>query len=146
MKTLLPIIIAATLLSGCLSLPSKPEPARPIKMETGSAVDLRTQLDAAEMVWNSMQRNGCRQTDTVYPELIEKSTDFKAGKGYVEKGRIAERWVAHGCGKQVPYVVTFAADKMNPGGSDIMIYTEKQRGAPVVWGITDSTPNAGSRP
>lgn len=140
MKTLLPII-TTTLLSGCLSIPSKPAPSHLIKMEAGSAVDLRTQLDAANMVSNSMERNGCRQTDTIYPELIEKSPDFKAGKGYVEKGRIAERWVAHGCDKQVPYIVTFTANKMNQGGSDITTYTEKTRGSPVIWGIVDSAPN-----
>ncbi len=141
MKTLLPII-AVTLLSGCLSLPSKLEPTRPIQMKEGSAVDLRTQLDASEMIWKSMQRDGCRQTDSLHPDgVIEKSPDFKAGKGYIETGRIAERWVAHGCGKQVPYVVGFTAEKQNPGGSGIVIYKERNRGGPVAWGIVDKYGN-----
>jgi hypothetical protein len=109
-------------LSGCVVI--QKEPTRPVKMEKGSAVDLRTQLDAAELVWNSMQRLGCRQTDVIYPEILEKSTDFQAGKGYVIKGQVKERWVAHGCNMKVPYIIDLKANKQNEGGTDIYIRRE----------------------
>ena len=121
---LFPIIfgILVVALSGC-AIPYK-EPTRPIKMEEGSAVDLRTQYDAAELVWNSMQRIGCRQTDVIHPEIFEKTPDFQAGKGYVITGQVKERWIAYGCNTKIPYIIEFKANKQNAGGSDITIRRE----------------------
>ena len=116
----LSVIVAC--LSGCVVIHK--EPTRPVKMEKGSVVDLRTQLDAAELVWHSMQRLGCRQTDVIYPEILEKTSDFQAGTGYVIKGQVKERWVAHGCNMKVPYIVDLKANKQNEGGTDIYIRRE----------------------
>ena len=117
-------ILSATIacFSGCAVIYK--EPTRPVKIEKGSAVDLRTQLDGAELVWNSMQRLGCRQTDVIYPEVLEKSSDFQAGTGYVIKGQVKERWVAHGCNMKIPYIIYLKANKQNEGGSDIYIRRE----------------------
>lgn len=111
-------------LSGCVVIYN--EPTHPVKMEKGSAVDLRTQLDAADIVWNSMQRLGCRQTDVIYPEILEKTSDFQAGTGYIIKGQVKERWVAHGCNMKVPYIVDLKAKKQNEGGTDIYIRRERR--------------------
>lgn len=116
------LCVIVSSLSGCVVI--QKEPLRPVKMEKGSAVDLRTQLDAAELVWNSMQRMGCRQTDVIYPEILEKTPDFQAGTGYVIKGHVKERWVAHGCNMKVPYIVDLKANKQNEGGTDIYIRRE----------------------
>ena len=117
------VVLGATvaIFSGCAVIHN---PTRPVKIEKGSAVDLRTQLDAAELVWNSMQRLGCRQTDVIYPEILEKTPDFQAGTGYVIKGQVKERWVAHGCNMKIPYTVDLKANKQNEGGSDIYIRRE----------------------
>lgn len=109
-------------LSGCVVIHK--EPSRPVKIEKGSAVDLRTQFDAAELVWHSMQRLGCHQTDVIYPEILEKTSDFQAGSGYVIKGQVKERWVVHGCNMKIPYVVDLKANKQNEGGTDIFIRRE----------------------
>ena len=86
-KTLCTLTLFATIasLSGCGVMHR--EPIRPVKMEKGSAVDLRTQLDAADLVWNSMQRLGCRQTDVIYPEVLEKTPDLRLAKDMSSKGR-----------------------------------------------------------
>ena len=117
------VIFIAFLLTSCVVITR--EPSRPVKIEKGSAVDLRTALDAAELVWNSMQRLGCRQTDVIFPTIIEKSADFQAGEGRVVKGRVKERWVARGCNTEVPYIVDFFAEHDNVGGSGIYIRREK---------------------
>lgn len=70
------LCLTVACLSGCGALYK--DPSRPVKMEKGSAVDLRTQLDAAELVWNSMQRLGCRQTDVICPEIIEKKSRLQS--------------------------------------------------------------------
>ena len=98
-KIVTAISIALCLTSGVVI---HQESARPAKMEKGSAVDLRTALDVAELIWTSMQRNGCRQTDAIFPTTIEKSSDCQAGEGRVVQGRVKERWVAHGCNVEVP--------------------------------------------
>lgn len=110
-------------LSGCISVYREP-PTRPVKIEDGSSVDLQTQLAPAELIWNSMQRLGCRQTDVLYPEVLEKSSNFQAAKGYIIAGSVKERWVAHGCGMKIPYIVEIKANKQNEGGSDIYIRRE----------------------
>ena len=102
------------------------ERSRPVRIEVGSAVDLRTQLGAAELIWSSMQRLGCRQTDVIYPELLERSPDFEAGKGFVAKGQVKERWVAHGCATEVPYIVYLKANRQHAGGTDV--YIQRERG------------------
>ncbi len=122
MKTITAIFIVLFLTS-CVVITR--EPSRPVKIEKGSSVDLRTALDAAELVWNSMQRLGCRQTDVILPELIEKSPDFQAGEGRVLKGRVKERWVAHGCNTEVSYIVDFFFEKDNVGGTGIYVRREK---------------------
>lgn len=122
MKTITAISIALCVTS-CAVIHQ--EASRPVKIEDGSAVDLRTALDAAELVWNSMQRNGCRQTDVIVPTTMEKSPDFKAGEGRVVQGRVKERWVARGCKVEVPYIVDFIANKNNVGGTDIYVRREK---------------------
>ncbi|MES2770462.1 MAG: hypothetical protein V4623_00530 [Pseudomonadota bacterium] len=122
MNKIIALSIATILLTGCITIYR--EPTRPVKMEKGSAVDLRTQLDAVELVWNSMQRLGCRQTDVIYPEVLEKTPDFQAGSGYVVKGQVKERWMAHGCGLKIPYIVDLNAGKQNVGGTDIYIRRE----------------------
>lgn len=122
MKTLAAISVALFLTS-CVVIHR--EPTRPVKMEKGSAVDLRTALDAADLVWNSMQRIGCRQTDVIVPTTMAKSSDFQAGEGRVVQGRVKERWVARGCNIEVPYIVEFIANKNNVGGTDINIRREK---------------------
>jgi hypothetical protein len=109
-------------LSGCVHIYS--EPPRPIKIEDGSSVDLMTQLAPAELIWNSMQRLGCRRTDVIYPEVLEKSPNFQAGKGYIATGFVKERWTAHGCGMKIPYIVDIKANKQNDGGSDVYIRRE----------------------
>ena len=116
------IALFVVIFSGCVVI--NREPTRPVKMEKGSAVDLRTQLDAAELVWSSMQRLGCRQTDVIFPEVLEKTPDFQAGKGYVIQGSVKERWVAHGCNMKVPYICDFTANKKNEGGTDVYIRRE----------------------
>ena len=122
MKKLLAISLVF-FLTACVAITR--EPTRPIKIEKGSAVDLRTQYDAAELVWNSMQRLGCRQTDVIFPEVVEKSSDFQVGEGYVVQGRVKERWVAQGCNIKISYLVEFIAGKPNAGGTDIYIRREK---------------------
>ncbi len=122
MKIFLAILLAFSL-TACVVI--NREPTRPIKIEKGSAVDLRTQYDAAELVWNSMQRLGCRQTDVIFPEIIEKSSDFQRGEGYVVQGQVTERWVAHGCNMKTPYLVDFIANKPNAGGTNVYIRREK---------------------
>ncbi len=121
MKKVIALFIG-TLLFGCAAI--NREPVRPVTMEKGSSVDLRTQFDAGELLWNSMQRSGCRQTDAVFPEVLEKSSDFQMGKGYVAQGFVKERWVAHGCGMKIPYIVEFRVNKKNEGGSDVYIRRE----------------------
>lgn len=123
-KSFFPIALCSILitLSGCVVIHK--EPIRPVKMQKGSAVDLRTQLDATELLWNSMQRQGCAQTDVIYPEILQKSPDFEAGKGYIIKGQVKERWVAHGCNMKIPYIIDLKANKQNEGGTDIYIQRE----------------------
>ena len=134
----LPIALSVMIavLSGC-AVPHK-EPARPIKMDDGSAVDSRTQYDAAELIWYSMQRVGCRQTDSIHPEILEKTPNFQAGKGYVITGEVKERWIAYGCNTKIPYIVGFKANKQNAGGSDITIRREFS-GAPAIMLNTDGS-------
>ena len=116
------LCIMTASLSGCVII--NKNASRPIKMERGSAVDLKTQFGAADLIWLSMQRLGCPQTDTIYPETMEKSTDFQAGTGYVITGYVKERWIARGCNMQVPYIVDIKANKQSEYGSDIYIRRE----------------------
>ena len=141
-KTLCMLTLFAMIasLSGCGVMHRKP--LHPVKIEKGSSVDLRTQLDAANLVWNSMQRLGCRQTDVIYPEILEKTPDFEPGKGYVIKGQVTERWVAHGCNMKVSYIVDLKANKQNVGGSDIYVRKETDKWQPIT-GIVDTSKKEG---
>ena len=96
-----------------------------VKMDGQSAVDLKTQMGAAELVWYSMQRNGCVRTEKITASIIDKSPDFQAAPGFVAAGRVRERWIASGCGKQVPYFVDFIAGKQTEGGATIYIQIDK---------------------
>lgn len=101
-----------------------------VKLDGESAVDTQTQMGAAELVWYSMQRNGCVRTEKITAAIIEKSSDFQAASGYVAAGRVRERWIAHGCGQQVPYFVDFIAGKKTVGGANIYIQIDKTQSSP----------------
>ena len=75
--------------------------------------------------WYSMQRNGCVRTEKITASIIDKSPDFQAAPGFVAAGRVRERWIASGCGKQVPYFVDFIAGKQTEGGATIYIQIDK---------------------
>jgi hypothetical protein len=43
----------------------------------------------------------------------------------VARGRVKERWIAHGCKMKIPYLVEFIASKPNAGGTDVYIRREQ---------------------
>lgn len=101
-----------------------------VKLDGESAVDTQTQMGAAELIWYSMQHNGCARTEKITATTIEKSSDFQAAQGFVAAGRVRERWIADGCGKQVPYFVSFIAGKQTVGGANIYIQIDKTQSSP----------------
>ena len=99
-------------------------PVRPIAMENGSAVNLRTAYVAAELIWYAMQQNGCRRTDFIAPTTLRKSVDFQSVDGQIVQGQLKERWVAHGCGSTVSYLVDFEANRERANAPRIEVRRE----------------------
>ena len=103
-------------LMGCATV----ERPLPVTMNSGSAVDLRLNYRAAEQIWYTMQKiHGCPTTESLTPVNVDKSSDFtfSSAESRVVSGRVTERWLARGCGKEFPYEVNFIAD--GRGGTDI---------------------------
>ena len=113
MRNILAVVLIATLSACVVVAPS----SRPVTIEDGSAVDLRTEYRAAELIWYTVQKRGCMQTDRIVPTIVEKSPEFEFASGHVVRGRVTERWIANGCGSTYPFIVEFSAD--GKGGTDI---------------------------
>ena len=118
MRTYLSVAMIVLAVAGCATPPS--HRAAPVTMRDGSAVDMRLNNRAAEQIWYTMQKiHGCSSTETLTPVSVEKSGDFvfNAQESRVTSGRVTERWIAVGCGKEYPFEVMFIAD--GRGGTDV---------------------------
>lgn len=93
-------------------------------MTNGSAVDIHTAYVAAELIWYAMQQSGCRRTDFIAPTTLRKSADFQSVDGQIVQGQLKERWIAHGCGDTVPYLVDFEANRERASAPRIEVRRE----------------------
>jgi hypothetical protein len=118
MRSIVVLPLVCAVCFGCATVTTNRN--APVTMKSGSAVDLRLNNRAAEQIWYTMRQiHGCASTETLTPATVDKSADFvfSASESRVVSGRVTERWIARGCGKEYPYEVIFISD--GRGGTDV---------------------------